>query len=198
MGTILYGILYCRADDIRYLPRRLIRSLYTIHSFSARLQNALLRPSAPFCFLALVVGFFFGWVWKVRRGGGPPESPFFLVKEGFVFFFCFLGRLNLVFWHLNFEFCLFSGGGCSGGKKHSRKICDKWRRLQQLQCCWICLPVSPFLTSFHPHVLLLLLLLPAVLGLFRFRHYCRAEGPGAWWGHGWIWREKLRAVRAFV
>jgi hypothetical protein len=37
-----------------------------------------------------------------------------------------------------------------------------------------------------------------VLGLFRFRHYCRAEGPGAWWGHGWIWREKLLAVRAFV
>jgi hypothetical protein len=87
--TIVYGILYCRAVDIRYLPRRLIRSLYTIHAFCARLQNALLRPSAAFSLPRSCCWFFFGWVWKARRGGGPPEPPFvffFLVKEGFVFF----------------------------------------------------------------------------------------------------------------
>ncbi len=96
MVTILYGILYYRADDIRYLPRRLIRSLYTIHSFSARLPKCTLAPKCTLLLPGSCCWGFFGWVWKARRGGGPPEPPFFLVKEGFVFFF-FGGGLNLVF-----------------------------------------------------------------------------------------------------
>jgi hypothetical protein len=123
--TIVYGILYGIADDIRYLPRRLIRSLYTIHSFCARLQNALLRPSAPFSLPRSCCWFFFGWVWKARRGGGSPEPP---LGRVFFFFFFFSFGWGLEFSVLTFELqvlFVFLGVGVLEERKTRERFCDK-------------------------------------------------------------------------